>query len=79
MKGMAAGMFRKKLKGFGMEDPIGMLRDAVKGGKMKLIPCQMTMDLMGIKKEDMWDFVSEPVGAAAFLELSDDADQILVL
>jgi len=49
MKGMAAGMFRKKLKGFGMEDPIGMLRDAVKGGKMKLIPCQMTMDLMGLK------------------------------
>ncbi len=79
MKGMAAGMFRKKLKGFGIEDPIAMLRDAVKGGKMKLIPCQMTMDLMGFKKEDMWDFVSEPVGAAAFLEMSADADHILTL
>jgi peroxiredoxin family protein len=79
MKGMAAGMFRKKLKKFGIEDPVEMLRDAVKGGKMKLVPCQMTMDLMGIKKEDLWDFVAEPVGAAAFLEMSDGADSILTL
>jgi peroxiredoxin family protein len=71
MKGMAAGMFRKKLKAFGMEDPWGLIKEAVEEGKMKLYPCQMTMDLMGIKREDLLDFVEEPVGAASFLEMSE--------
>ncbi|MFX1267424.1 MAG: DsrE/DsrF/DrsH-like family protein [Promethearchaeota archaeon] len=38
---------------------------------MKLYPCQMTMDLMVIKKEELLDWVEEPVGAASFLEMSD--------
>lgn len=71
MKGMAAKMFRKKLAKFGMEDPWGMIKEAVENGNLKLYPCQMTMDLMGIKREDMWDFVEDPVGAAAFLEMSE--------
>ena len=48
-----------------------MGHDTVESGNMKLYPCQMTMDLMGIKKEDLYDFVEEPVGAASFLEMSD--------
>jgi len=73
MKGMAAGMFKKKLKKFGWEDVVDMIKDAVESGNMKLIPCQMTMDLMGIKREDLFDFVEDPVGAASFLEMSEDA------
>jgi len=71
MKGMAAGMFKKRMAKFGIEDPWGMIKDAIKNGNMKLYPCQMTMDLMGIKREDMFDFVEDPVGAAAFLEMSE--------
>jgi peroxiredoxin family protein len=71
MKGMAAKMFRKKLKQFGWDDPWDMIREAVKNGNMKLFPCQMTMDLMGIKKEELVDFIEEPVGAASFLEMSE--------
>lgn len=71
MKGMAAGMFKKRMAKFGIEDPWGMIKDAIDNGKMKLYPCQMTMDLMGIKREDMFDFVEDPVGAAAFLEMSE--------
>ena len=71
MKGMAAGMFKKRMAKFGIEDPWGMIKDAVENGNMKLFPCQMTMDLMGIKREDLIDFVEEPVGAATFLEMSD--------
>jgi peroxiredoxin family protein len=70
MKGMAANMFKKRMAKFGIEDPWGMIKDAVESGNMKLYPCQMTMDLMGIKKEDLLDFVEEPVGAASFLEMS---------
>ena len=73
MKGMGGKIFSKRLKKFGMEDPWGMIKEAVENGNVKLYPCQMTMDLMGIKREEMWDFVEDPIGAAGFLELSADA------
>ena len=70
MKKMAAKMFRKRLKKFGIEDPWEMIKEAIEGRNLKLYPCQMTMDLMGIKREELWDFVEDPVGAASFLEMS---------
>ena len=70
MSGLATKVFKKKMKNFGIEDPLALLKEGVEGGNIKLIPCQMTMDLMGIKIEDMYDFVSEPVGAATFLEMN---------
>jgi len=73
MKRMAAGMFKAKMKKYGVEDMWGLIKDAIKDGKMKLFPCEMTMSLMGIKKSQMWDFVEEPVGAASFLEMADGA------
>jgi peroxiredoxin family protein len=76
MKRMATGMFRKKMKSFGMEDPWALIKEAVDAGKMKLYPCQMTMDLMGIKREEMWDFVEDPIGAAGFLEMSDGSQVV---
>jgi peroxiredoxin family protein len=71
MKGMGAWMFKKRMAKFGIEDPWGMIKDAVENGNMKLFPCQMTMDLMGIEREEMYDFVEDPVGAATFLEMCD--------
>ena len=76
MKGMGAMMFRKKLKKFGIDNPWELIKDAVEDGKMKLYPCQMTMELMGIKREQMWDFVEDPIGAAGFLEISEGAKVI---
>jgi len=70
MKSMGGKIFSKRLKKFGMEDPWGMIKEAIENGNLKLYPCQMTMDLMGIKREEMWDFVEDPIGAAGFLELS---------
>jgi len=71
MKGMGAKIFRKRMKKFGIEDPMQLIKDGVENGNLKLYPCQMTMDLMGIKKEELLDWVEEPVGAASFLEMSD--------
>jgi peroxiredoxin family protein len=34
---------------------------------VKLIPCQMTMDLLGLKREDLIDGLEEPAGAATAL------------
>ena len=79
MKGMAAKMFKSKIKSFGYEDMWDMLKDGVDEGKIRLIPCGMTMDLMGVKKEQLVDIAEESVGAAAFLEMCDSADGIISL
>ena len=71
MKGMAAKMFTKRLKKFGIEDPWGLIKEAIENGNMKLYPCEMTMQLMGIKHKDIIDIAEEPVGAATFLEMSE--------
>ena len=79
MKGMGAWMFKKRLKKGGIDDLWDLIRDAVADGSMKLYPCTTTMDLMNIKREDLIDIVEEPIGAAGFLELCDDADSIISL
>jgi peroxiredoxin family protein len=79
MKGMGAWMFKKRLKKGGIDSLLDLIKDAVAEGKMKLYPCTTTMDLMKIKREDLLDFVEEPIGAAGFLELCSDADAIISL
>ena len=64
-------MFRKRMAKFGIEDPFGLIKEAVENGNIKLYPCQMTMSLMGVKREDLIDWTEEPVGAATFLEMSE--------
>jgi len=49
-----------------------LLNIAIETG-VKLIGCQMTLDVMGVKKEDLIEGV-EVCGAAAFLEYAADAD-----
>ncbi len=34
---------------------------------VEFIPCQMTMDMFGIKREDLIDGMGDPVGAATYL------------
>ena len=44
------------------------LIDAARDLGVKLWPCQMTMDLMGLSREDMIDGLDVPVGAATAIE-----------
>ncbi|MBI3714525.1 MAG: DsrE/DsrF/DrsH-like family protein [Betaproteobacteria bacterium] len=53
------------------------LMDLAKEAGVKLWPCQMTMDMMGITREELIEGVDEPVGAATFLEYASDADVTL--
>jgi peroxiredoxin family protein/TusA-related sulfurtransferase len=50
-----------------------MIKDAKEMG-VKLLACQMTMDVMGVKNEDLIDEVDDSVGAAAFLSEAIDSD-----
>jgi peroxiredoxin family protein len=34
---------------------------------VRLVPCQMTMDLLGLKREDLIDGLDEPAGATMAL------------
>lgn len=43
------------------------------GMGVNLWPCQMTMDLMGMSREDMIDGLPEPVGAGSAISLMKDA------
>src|SRR6185503_5656845 len=36
---------------------------------VELMPCQMTMDMFGLTRDDMIDGLGEPVGAATVVEL----------
>ena len=45
------------------------LLEAAEAMGVEFMPCQMTMDMFGLKREDMIDGLGEPVGAATVLEL----------
>jgi peroxiredoxin family protein len=46
---------------------------------VRLIPCQMTMDLLGLSREDLIDGLEEPVGAAtALLEMKQSSVQLFI-
>ena len=51
----------------------GELLEMAKGLGVRLVPCQMTMDLLGLKRGDMIDGLDEPAGAAAMLLEAQDA------
>jgi peroxiredoxin family protein len=66
MFGGGAMMMRKLAKEHGVATPEELM-ELAKDLDVKLWPCQMTMDLMGLKREDMIDGLDEPAGAATAL------------
>jgi peroxiredoxin family protein len=45
---------------------------------VRLVPCQMTMDLLGLTREDMIDGLGEPVGATTMLLEAQDAVTLFI-
>ena len=66
--GMGPWMMRKLAKQYHVASPKELLEVAQAMG-VEFIPCQMTMDMFGLKPEDMIDGMSEPVGAATVIGL----------
>ncbi len=69
---MATGLMKKTFKNKGVAT-VEELREMCLELGVRLIACQMTMDVFGFKKEDFIDGV-EIGGAATFLEFAADAD-----
>lgn len=49
-----------------------LFRYAVTLGGARIHPCSMVMDVMGFSREDMLDFLGEPLGLTKIIELSAD-------
>ena len=66
--GMGPWMIGQLSKKYNVAQPPELLEAAQAMG-VEFIPCQMTMEMFGLKREDMIDGLGEPAGAAAVLEL----------
>jgi peroxiredoxin family protein len=66
--GMGPWMIGKLSEQYNVASPQELLEACQLMG-VEFLPCQMTMDMFGLKREDMIDGLGEPVGAATVLEL----------
>jgi peroxiredoxin family protein len=76
--GMGPWMMFKLAKKYNVASPKDLLEMAQMVG-VNFVPCQMTMDMFGIKREDLIDGMGEPAGAATALQLMTDADSTLFI
>jgi peroxiredoxin family protein len=67
MGGMGRWMFKKMMKEKGVASLPEMYEMAVDLG-VKMMPCQMSLDVMEFSTENFQDNVTPPVGVATFLE-----------
>ena len=77
MQGMMTGMMKKKMKDKGVAS-VDELRDLCQEADVKLIACQMTVDLFDMDSSEFIDGV-EYAGAAAFFEFAGESDICLYI
>jgi peroxiredoxin family protein len=70
---------KKKLEEMNYPTPYEMLKRMKASGLLKLYACSPTMEMFGVKKEDLIPEVDQIAGAAAFLDLASDADITLLV
>ena len=76
--GAGPTMFKKLADDHQVAKPEELIATAQDLG-VRLIPCQMTMDLLGLKHEDLLDGLEEPIGAAtAIAEMRDAAVSLFI-
>jgi len=66
--GMGPWMIGQLSRKYNVSSPAELLEAAQMLG-VEFIPCQMTMDMFGLKREDMIEGLGEPAGAATVIEL----------
>ena len=75
--GMGPAMMRSLAKHYNVSSPQELLDTAMEMG-VKLIPCQMTMDMMGLTRDDLVDGIEEPAGAATALAAAEGATTLFI-
>lgn len=77
MMGMGKKMIRKVMKKKGVDSLETMIQTAIQNGA-ELIACQMSMDVMGVKAQELLDGVKIG-GVASYLEAAEKADANLFI
>ncbi len=75
--GMGPSMMKTLAKRYNVADPQELI-DTAKDMGVKLIPCQMTMDLMGLTRADLIDGLEEPAGATTALAAAEGATTLFI-
>jgi peroxiredoxin family protein len=75
--GMGPAMMKTLAKHYKVASPQELLETAIDMG-VKLVPCQMTMDLMGLTKDDLIEGLEEPAGATTALEAAEGATTLFI-
>ena len=75
--GAGPKMMKHLAKEHSVASPGELLQMAVDLG-VRLVPCQMTMDLLGLSRDDMIEGLGEPVGATAMLLEAQDAVTLFI-
>ena len=70
---------KKKLGEMKYPTPYDLLKRMKASGLLKIYACSPSMEMFGVKKEDLIPEVDEIAGAAAFLDLASDADITLLV
>ena len=76
--GMGPWMMGTLRRKYNVASPRELL-DAATALGVEFIPCQMTMDMFGLKREDLIDEMGEPAGAATAIEIMTEADASLFI
>jgi peroxiredoxin family protein len=76
--GMGPWMMDSLRRRYNVASPRELLEAATALG-VEFIPCQMTMDMFGLKREDLIDEMGEPAGAATAIEIMTEADASLFI
>ena len=76
--GMGPWMIGRLRKQYKVASPRELL-DAATALGVEFIPCQMSMDMFGIKREDLIDGMGEPAGAATAIEIMTEANASLFI
>jgi peroxiredoxin family protein len=76
--GMGPWMMDVLRRKYNVASPRELLEAATAMG-VEFIPCQMTMDMFGLKREDLIDEMGEPAGAATAIEIMTEAEASLFI
>jgi peroxiredoxin family protein len=70
---------KKKLEKMKYPTPYELLKRMKASGLLKIYACSPTMEMFGVKKEDLIPEVDKIAGASAFLDVASDADITLLV
>ena len=76
--GMGPWMIGRLRRQYNVASPRELL-DAATALGVEFIPCQMSMDMFGIKRGDLIDGMGEPAGAATAIEIMTEANASLFI